>query len=310
MNEREGIPILNFADHQAGDSAQARFVDALGAGLSRWGFVALTNHGVSQTLVDAAYAQATAVFALPTETKRAYERPECARQRGYTPFGLEKARGRPAPDLKEFWHVGRDLPEAHAFRRRGLMAPNTLPAEVPEFGAVMRQLYAALDRLAFGLLDAIARYLQIEPAMLQALAKDGNSVLRIINYPDLDGPAPAGAIRAAAHEDVNLLTILPVATRPGLQILTPDGHWMDVEAPRGAMICDTGDMMALLTQGRMPATTHRVVNPAGASDGGRLSIPFFMHPHPDAMLAPLDGSAPGCTAHEFLMARLRENDVG
>ncbi|MGK0359242.1 MAG: isopenicillin N synthase-like dioxygenase [Bradymonadia bacterium] len=310
MNEREGIPILDFADHRAGDSAQARFVDALGAGLSRWGFVALTNHGVSQTLVDAAYAQATAVFALPTETKRAYERPECARQRGYTPFGLEKARGRPAPDLKEFWHVGRDLTEAHAFRRRGLMAPNTLPAEVPEFGAVMRQLYAALDHLAFGLLDAIARYLQIEPALLQALAKDGNSVLRIINYPDLDAPAPAGAIRAAAHEDVNLLTILPVATRPGLQILTPDGHWMQVEAPRGAMICDTGDMMALLTQGRMPATTHRVVNPAGASDGGRLSIPFFMHPHPDAMLAPLDGSAPGCTAHEFLMARLRENDVG
>lgn len=310
MSDHEGIPILDFADHQAGGQARARFVDAVGAGLSRWGFVALTNHGVPQTLVDAAYTQARAVFALPAETKRAYERPECARQRGYTPFGLEKARGRNAPDLKEFWHVGRDLAKAHPFRQRGLMAPNALPAEVPEFGVVMRQLYAAQDRLAFGLLDAIARYLKIEPAVLAALAADGNSVLRIINYPDLDGPAPAGAIRAAAHEDVNLLTILPVATRPGLQILTPDGQWMDVDAPRGAMICDTGDMMALLTKGRMPATTHRVVNPAGASDGGRLSIPFFMHPHPDAMLAPLDGSAPGCTAHEFLTARLRENDVG
>ena len=131
MSEREGIPILDFADHQAGGLARARFVDALGAGLSRWGFVALTNHGVSQALVDAAYAQAKAVFALPVETKRAYERPECARQRGYTPFGLEKARGRPAPDLKEFWHVGRDLPEAHAFQRRGLMGARPL-REGPE----------------------------------------------------------------------------------------------------------------------------------------------------------------------------------
>jgi isopenicillin N synthase-like dioxygenase len=305
----EGIPILDFSEHLAGGSAQARFVDALGAGLSRWGFVVLTDHGVPHALVDAAFEQARAVFALSAETKRAYERPECARQRGYTPFGLEKARGRHAPDLKEFWHVGRDLDADHPFRRRGLMAPNAMPAEVPAFGTVMRELYAAQDRLAFGLLDAIARYLQIAPAVLQALAEDGNSVLRIINYPDLDGPAPAGAIRAAAHEDVNLLTILPVATRPGLQILTPDGRWMNVDAPRGAMICDTGDMMALLTKGRMPATTHRVINPAGPSDGGRMSMPFFMHPHPDAMLAPLDGSAPGCTAHAFLTARLRENDV-
>lgn len=309
MSEREGIPILDFADFQAGGAARAGFVDALGAGLSRWGFVALTNHGVPQALVDEAYAQAKAVFALPAAAKRAYERPECARQRGYTPFGLEKARGRQAPDLKEFWHVGRDLAPEHPFRQRGLMAPNAFPAEVPAFTTVMRQLFAAQDRLAFGLLDAIARYLAIEPAVLQGLAQDGNSVLRIINYPDLDGPPPAGAIRAAAHEDVNLLTILPIATRPGLQILTPDGRWLDIEAPPGSMICDTGDMMALLTNGRMPATTHRVINPDGASDGGRLSIPFFMHPHPDALLAPLDGSGTGQTAHAFLTARLRENDV-
>lgn len=309
MSERDGIPILDFAEYLAGGPARERFVAAMGAGLSRWGFIALTNHGVPQALVDAAFEEAKAVFALPTAAKQAYERPDCARQRGYTPFGLEKARGRTAPDLKEFWHVGRDLPEAHPFRQRGLMAPNAFPTEVPRFATVARQLFAAQDKLAFGLLDAIARYLTVEPATLQALATDGNSVLRIINYPDLDGSSPAGAIRAAAHEDINLLTILPVATQPGLQILTPEGHWLNVEAPRGAMIVDTGDMMALLTNGRMPATTHRVVNPAGAPDGGRLSMPFFMHPHPDAMLAPLDGSGPGRTAHEFLTARLRENDV-
>lgn len=304
-----GIPVLDFGAWHDDGLPRARFVQALGASLSRFGFVVITHHGIDPATVDAAFATARQVFALPEAVKHGYQHPECAFQRGYTPFGREKARGKNVHDLKEFWHIGRDLPVNHPFRLRGLMADNDFPAEVPAFAPAMRHLFAAQERFALGLLAAIARFLGVDPTVFLDLVEDGNSVLRVINYPDIDGPAPEGAVRAAAHEDINLLTVLPAATRPGLQLLTPEGEWLDIDAPPGAMVCDTGDMMALLTGGRLPATTHRVINPGGA-DGGRMSMPFFLHPHPDALLGPLDGSAPGRPAHEVLAERLRENNVG
>ncbi|MCA9527380.1 MAG: isopenicillin N synthase family oxygenase [Myxococcales bacterium] len=310
MADTHGIPVLEFADYHEGGLKRATFVQELGAALSQYGFVAITGHGVDASLIDAAFAAAAEVFALPLSAKHAHERPECARQRGYTPFGLERAKGENSHDLKEFWHVGRDLPADHPFRVAGLMAENAFPPEVPAFARTMRHLFAAQERFALGMLAAIARYLGVDPTRFLELVEDGNSVLRVIHYPDIDGPPPAGSIRAAAHEDINLLTVLPTATRPGLQILTREGEWLDVQAPPGAMICDTGDMMALLTGGRLPATTHRVINPEGAGDGGRMSMPFFLHPHPNALLAPLDGSAPGRLARDFLAERLRDNGVG
>lgn len=309
MVDTHGIPVLDFGAWHSDGLPRARFVQALGASLSRYGFVVITGHGVDQAVIDRAFATAAEVFALPERAKHLYQHPECAFQRGYTPFGREKARGQYASDLKEFWHVGRDLPMDHPYRVRGLMADNDFPAEVPAFASAMRHLFAAQERFALGLLAAIARFLGVDPTQFLDLVEDGNSVLRVINYPDIEGAPPPGAVRAAAHEDINLLTVLPTATRPGLQLLTPEGTWLDIEAPPGAMVCDTGDMMALLTNGRLPATTHRVINPGGA-DGGRMSMPFFLHPHPDAILAPLDGSAPGRPAHEVLAERLRENNVG
>jgi isopenicillin N synthase-like dioxygenase len=133
--------------------------------------------------------------------------------------------------------------------------------------------------------------------------RSGNSVLRLIHYPDTGVAQIPGAVRAAQHEDINLLTVLPASTRPGLELLTRDGRWMAVETPPDVMICDTGDMMALLTNGRLPATTHRVVNPE-QSDGGRLSMPFVLHPRPDAVLRPFGSDAPGVTAGAFLHERL------
>lgn len=309
MADVKGIPLVDFAGFaESHGPRRAATVAQLGAALERYGFVAVIGHGVPAGLVDEAYAAAEAVFAQPEAVKAQYESPANARQRGYTPYLLEKAKDQAQPDLKEFWHVGRDLPEAHPFRVSGLMGPNLFPSEVPAFGDVMRRLFAAQTHFAEQLLDAIAEHLGASTDLFRGVVADGNHVLRVINYPDV-GEVPEGAVRAAAHEDINLLTVLPSATRPGLELLDKDGQWIAIEAPPGVMICDTGDMMALLSGGRLPAVTHRVVNPEGGADGGRLSMPFFMHPNPDARLAPFDSDEAGVRAHDFLMDRLVANNV-
>lgn len=301
------IPLVDFRDHRAGGARRAAFVDALGRGLEAFGFVNVVGHGTPDALLDRAYDVAARCFALSDAAKRRCEAPEIARQRGYTSFGVERARDREMPDLKEFWHVGRDLDPSHPLSRSGEVPANRFPAELPEFGAVMRELFAAQDRFGTELLVAIGEYLGLPEAEVREMVRDGNSVLRVIHYPDLPDAQP-GAVRAAEHEDINLLTVLPASTRPGLELMTRDGEWMAVETPPGVMVCDTGDMMQRLTGGVMPATTHRVVNPEG-SDGGRLSMPYFMHPHPDFLLRPMRGDAPAVTARDFLLERLRENGV-
>lgn len=294
-------------------------IKQIGDSLTRWGFVTLVDHGVSLELLERGYSAAREVFSLNETQKRACEDVKGGRQRGYTPFLLEKAKGESEADLKEFWHIGRELPADHPARLSGQMRPNLYPREVPRFKEVMSELYTQMDELAHLLLSIIARYLGLDTARLQSIAMGGNSVLRVLHYPDVDSSAAIGKVRAAAHEDINLLTLLPAATRPGLELLTKGGAWLPITPPAGAMICDTGDMMSALTGGLMPATTHRVVNPEGGSDGGRLSMPFFMHPHPEARLSPtsvgltatplreVDGA--GLTAHEFLQRRLRDNGL-
>lgn len=302
----ENIPVVDLRDHDAGGAARAGFVEALGRGLERWGFVAVTGHGLPDALLADAYAVAAQVFALPMADKLACERPATGRQRGYTPFEIEKAKDQAVPDAKEFWHVGRELPTGY----RGEIPENVFPAAVPAFATTMRALYAAQEAFALKLLTSVGAYLGLSDGFFDAMAGEGNSVLRIIHYPDPPGGQPApGQVRAAAHEDINLMTVLPAATRPGLEILTRDGDWLAVQTPPGCLICDTGDMMQYLTGGRMPATTHRVVNPPDGGDGGRHSMPFFLHPAPEAILAPLTGGAPPVRAHDFLMQRLRENGV-
>lgn len=305
----ENIPVVDLGAFARGGSARAAFTEALGAGLSRWGFVAVTGHGVSDALLQEAYVAAAEVFALPEAAKRACERPEIGRQRGYTPFEVERAKDHAVPDAKEFWHVGRELPAGYA----GEIPANVFPAEHPAFARLMRALYAAQEAFALRLLASVGDFLGLPSGYFDAMAGEGNSVLRVIHYPDPPQGAGArpvpGQVRAAAHEDINLMTVLPTATQPGLEILTRDGAWLAVEAPPGAMICDTGDMMQYLTGGRMPATTHRVVNPADGGDGGRYSMPFFLHPAPEAVLSPMQGAAPAVRAHDFLLRRLRENGV-
>jgi isopenicillin N synthase-like dioxygenase len=301
-----GIPVVDFRDYHDPERRRA-FVATLGAGLEEFGFVAVTGHGVDADLLARAYATAESTFALPDSVKRQYENPAQARQRGYTAFGVERAKDQSLGDLKEFWHVGRVLPPGHALCQSGDVPTNLFPRELPAFEETFCELFAALEFFAHSLLEAVGEHLGHEPGHFARMVTDGNSVLRIIHYPDVPD-APPGAVRAAQHEDINLMTVLPASTRPGLELLTRDGTWMPVQPPPGVMVCDTGDMMQLLTGGRLPATTHRVVNPEG-SDGGRYSMPFFVHPHPDQLLSPPDGSKPGITTRDFLLERLRANGV-
>lgn len=300
-SEHAGVPVVEFG------RVDAETVAAVGDAIGRFGFVSLVGHGVDPALIERAYAAAAEVFALPAATLAPYERPAAARQRGYTPFRRERAVGGVAPDLKAFWHVGRDLPAGHPHLVSGKMIGNVWPEEVPAFRGAMQALFDALEAVALRVLDALAVWLDSDPDHFRALVRDGNSVLRVIDYPEVAGAEP-GAVRAAAHEDINLLTVLPAATRPGLQLRTRDGRWLPIETPPDALVVDTGDMMQLLSGGRLPSVTHRVVNPEGC-DGGRLSMPFFLHPRPDAELKMPGAPEPGLLAHDFLMQRLVAIDV-
>ncbi len=289
------IPVVHLPQLR-GLQPDSDAIATLGEALSSLGFVAVVDHGVDAALLQRAYATAADTFALPAATKQGYERPEEGRQRGYTSMGIEHAKDRDTPDLKEFWQVGRSGPG---------LPDNVFATEVEGFEATMLALFHALDSVAAALLGGIERYLQLPVGFFEDFTRGGNSVMRIIHYPPLRGDVPEGAVRAAAHEDINLLTVLPVSTQPGLQLMTRAGEWVDVQTPPDVMVCDTGDMMQLLTGGRLRSTTHRVVNPTEGADRSRYSMPFFCHPRPDAELSPARDGAPAILAHDFMMERLR-----
>ena len=298
------IPVVDLREFLDPTRRDA-FVRALGEGLERFGFVAVTGHGISETLLARAYDVAGDVFALPASVKARYEIPSNGRQRGYTSLGVEHAKDHLVPDLKEFWHIGRNLSPDHPLAISGDVPANHHPEELPAFTDVFDALFAQMEDFANRLLVAVAAYLGQREDYFREMVADGNSVLRVIHYPPVGEDIPMGAVRAAAHEDINLLTVLPVATAPGLELLTRHGVWMPVHTPPDVMVCDTGDMMARLTGGRLPATTHRVVNPE-LDRSARLSMPFFLHPHPDHLLQPLFGEpTPPIRAREFLLERLR-----
>ncbi len=306
------IPVLALSEFAAGGAREAAFVDALGRSLEDTGFFALTEHGVDPSLVGDAYAAATAFFLLPNAIKRSYELPNLQGQRGFTSFGKEHAKDHPAPDLKEFWHVGRDLPSNHP--SRGAFPENLWPSEVPRFRIALRELYAQLDHCALRLLEAVSLYLGEPRNRLSEMVRDGNSVLRIIHYPPIPAEGDPASMRAAPHEDINLITLLCEATAGGLELLRRDGRWLPIRALPGQIIVDAGDMLQNLTNGLLKSTTHRVVNP-GNSRERRLSMPFFVHPRAEVSLAPLPGCVersggvahfPSITAGEYLEQRLRE----
>ena len=303
------LPTLDLQTFLHGSPAQRQqFVSTLGQALETIGFFALENHGIDPRLIRAAYDVANDFFTLSETTKQQYERPEIHRQRGFTRFGQEHAKDSDAPDLKEFWHVGRETELA-----------NPWPQEVPAFEPTMSALYQQLEECAAQLLKACAIYLQLSEDFFKAEATQGKSILRVLHYPPLPEAVPAKSLRAAPHEDINLITLLCESTGPGLELLQVDGSWLAVKSLPGQIIVDTGDMLQALTNGVFKSTTHRVVNPTSsagaASSNRRFSLPFFMHPRPEFDLTPLascvertGGGAkfPSQTAGQYLQRRLQE----
>ena len=247
------------------------------------------------------------VFALPEAVKRAYVSGQGG-QRGYVPFGVETAKGAAAHDLKEFWHIGRDLPEGHD--HAPYMAPNVWPAEVARFRDSQTWLFQALDRRGGELLQAIAAYLDLARDYFEGPITDGNSILRLLHYPPVSEDGPH--IRAGAHEDINAITLLLGAEEAGLEVKDRDGQWLAINPPAGALVCNIGDMLARAACGRLPSTTHRVVNPAPERRSvARYSTPFFLHFGPHHLIERLPGTdptlaQPPITAQAFLEQRLRE----
>lgn len=307
---KRAVPHLSFKSFTNGSTAQRnQFIDDIITGLKDYGFIVLFDHPVKQSSVDAAYKLVHQFFELPEALKLQYGGIEGG-QRGYTPFGKEKAKDSVHPDLKEFWHVGRTLSDSSPYK--GVYPENVWPEhEVPGFTEAFSTLYQSMDDTASVLLDAIGEGLGLEQAFFREMIRDGNSILRTIHYPPTDGLDTVNAIRAGAHEDINLITLLVGATDSGLQLLDRDGSWLDVHSEPGELVVDSGDMMARLTGGVLPATTHRVINP-NLSTSRRYSMPYFVHPHANAMLRCIPSCResgtpePDIKAGDFLRQRLIE----
>src|SRR5947209_1916166 len=246
------------------------FADELGRSLEKYGFAIIGGHGIPDELIRRAEEKAKAFFALPEHVKRKYHVAGGGGARGYTPFGVETAKGAQAHDLKEFWHVGRDLPSGHPFRSH--MPDNVWPSEIASSKDTFEELYATFDRTGLKILGAIARFLKVDEDYFIDTVRDGNSVMRLLHYPPIAGE-PGGHVRAGAHEDINTITLLLGAEEAGLELLTKDGRWIPV-APRPAeLVANTGDMLQRLTNGLLRSTSHRVVNPPPES---RSRSPYAM----------------------------------
>ena len=289
------IPTLSLRE-----SDSPAFVRDLGAAYEQHGFVILTDHGMPQALIDRFLGLYKTFFAWPEDAKRRYHVPGGGGARGYTPFGIETAKGATHHDLKEFWHVGRELPEGHAYRK--YMADNVWINELTGFRDTSIEMFETFDRTGRRILRAIAAILNLPADFFEDKVQLGNSVLRVIHYPPM-------------HEDINVITLLLGAEEPGLQVLSKRGEWLEVNPSPGSMVVNVGDMLQRLTNGMLRSTSHRVINPkSDRARHARYSMPFFLHFNPDFPIAALPSCVgpgkpeplPPILAEEYLQERLRE----
>ncbi len=280
------MPVISLASTDADALGQS-----LGDSFKTYGFATVVDHGLDPALVAKAWALTKELFDQPEADKMRGFNTAIAGQRGYTPFKTEIAKGADFHDLKEFWHVGRDVDPASPLAVS--MLPNVWP-DVPEFKETFQLLFAEMDKVGARILSSIALYLGLPAHWFDPAIEDGNSILRLLHYPPIIG-ATDGCIRAGAHEDINLITLLLGAEEAGLEILRPDGSWMSVAPPAGGIAVNVGDMLQRLTNHVLPSTTHRVVNPSGErSKFSRYSMPFFLHLRSDFPIKTL----PQCISEE------------
>lgn len=300
------IPVISLSLYDSKNSDDKnRFIKSVGEGLKYLGFISIVDHHISEAQIARAYQCAQRFYSLAPEQKLPYEQAELCGQRGYTSFQKERAKGSQIGDLKEFWHVGPI--------QNDCKIPNIWPSEITDFKEAFESVYLSLLDCAHVLLEACALYIGEPKNLFTDMIQGADSILRIIHYPPVLGQT-CGAVRAAAHEDINLITLLCGATQPGLEILRHDQKWVSIPAVPGQIIVDTGDMLQNLTNGIFKSTTHRVVNPTDENIS-RYSMPFFVHPRSDVSLSPLDSCVKqtgkrsefrNFSAGEYLSERLGE----
>jgi len=287
MSIIKNIPSIDLADFTSGNpKLKENFVKNLGKAYEEIGFVAIKNHGLSDLLCENLYSQVQHFFELPTPQKKNYEIEGLGGQRGYVSFGKEHAKNRNEGDLKEFWHFGQTVLDNDPIKSQ--YPENVEVAELTSFNSVGVEVYHKLELAGREMLRAIALYLCLDENYFDAKIHNGNSILRPIHYPPITS-APKNAVRAAEHEDINLITLLMGASADGLQVLNKNGDWISVTALPDQIVVNVGDMLQRLTNNKLKSTTHRVVNPPKERWGtSRFSIPFFLHPRSEVSLDCLD----------------------
>lgn len=307
------IPSVDLSDFVSGDpKRKEKFVKEIGAAFEDIGFVALSGHFLSDELVDNLYAEIKKFFHLPQEVKDKYEIEGIGGQRGYTSFGKEHAKGKKEGDLKEFWHFGQYVEDNPQLKEE--YPDNVIVEELPDFNEVGKETYKMLEKTAKYVLRALALHLDLEETYFDDYIKNGNSILRPIHYPPIT-EEPKNAVRAAAHGDINLITLLMGAHGKGLQVKDHQGNWVDAIAQPDQLMINVGDMLSRLSNNKLKSTIHQVVNPPRELWGtSRYSVPFFMHPVSDMPLNCLENCIDednpkgfaDITAGEYLHERLIE----
>ena len=296
MNKQ--IPELSFVDIEKGDSNS---INILSDALEDHGFFSITEHGLSNELVDKCYQLSKQFFDLEYEIKNKYSSVGSKGARGYTPKGIETAVGENVPDQKEFWHHGPVVDDT--FDQK--IPKNIIIEEMPEFNKYYDELYLELHKIGSRVLSVIALSLDIDKNFFTPWIEKGNSLLRSIHYPPVD--SNLNPHRARAHEDINLITLLIGAEEGGLEVLNKDGSWIKVSPSSEAIVCNIGDMMQLVTDKKLKSTTHRVIQDKLTESKPRYSIPFFLHPAPSVNLKSIfRDSDEGILANDFLDQRLKE----
>ncbi|CAG2532717.1 Isopenicillin N synthase [Maribacter dokdonensis] len=307
------VPSVDLTDFLSEDpKRKQKFINEIGKAFEEIGFVALGGHFLSDELVDSLYAEIKAFFDLPDDVKDGYQIEGIGGQRGYTSFGKEHAKGRKEGDLKEFWHFGQYVENNDKLEKE--YPANVIVKELPEFNKVGKETYKMLEKTAKYVLRALALHLNLDEFYFDNFIKNGNSILRPIHYPPIK-TEPKNAVRAAAHGDINLITLLMGAHGKGLQVQNHEGEWVDAIAKPDELMINVGDMLSRLTNNKLLSTIHQVVNPPKELWGtSRYSVPFFMHPVSEMPLNCLENCIDDehpklyedITAGEFLHERLIE----
>ncbi|MGB2761620.1 MAG: 2-oxoglutarate and iron-dependent oxygenase domain-containing protein [Maribacter stanieri] len=307
------VPSVDLSDFLSDDpKRKQKFIDEIGKAFEEIGFVALSGHFLSDELVDSLYAEIKDFFNLPSEVKDGYQIEGIGGQRGYTSFGKEHAKGRKEGDLKDFWHFGQYVENNDALEKE--YPANVMVKELPQFNKVGKETYKMLEKTAKYVLRALALHLNLDEFYFDEFIKNGNSILRPIHYPPITSE-PKNAVRAAAHGDINLITLLMGAHGKGLQVQNHEGEWVDAIAKPDQLMINVGDMLSRLTNNKLLSTIHQVVNPPKELWGtSRYSVPFFMHPVSEMPLNCLENCIDeehpklytDITAGEFLHERLIE----